>query len=522
MKHPLSRVAVCLRRVDSISRKLALLLVALAAVASGLAVSGPGSASGLVTTSGDAFTISGTLGGMHPGVTTNLSLTVSNPQSSPLYLQSVSASLVSAVYTGTSTSAPSACAGYLSPALSHTWTTWSGPTTIPAATGTSSPGSAVVTVPLSFTDSGTNQDSCENVTFNLSYAGSAYYSDPTSTVLAASPNPVNIGAPVTLTATVSPTYSGTAPTGTVTFTGPSGTLAGSPVTLAPVSGTTNAVASITLSTLAAGNDPITATYTPTATGTGGGPNFLASTATTSETVEAACTTPPTSGAGTVITGTYNGNYTVAAGKSVWLDGGTITGNVTVNAGGQFSATGGTLDGNLTANGASALQGTTVDGNATATNAAMSLGYGTAVHGNVSATGSGPACLNVVTVSGNVTLQSMTGTTASTVCGTPAAGNITVQSNSAPVQVGGSGTCAGNKTSGNLTVQSNSGKVTIGASGYGNTANGNIVVQSNTGGGTLTGNTVSSGNCTLQSDTPGIVGSGNTVPTNNTNTCNRTA
>jgi hypothetical protein len=487
-----------------------------------MAASVPGSASGLVTSAGGAFTISGTLGGMHPGVTTNLSLTVSNPQSSPLYLQSVSASLVSAVYTGTSTAAPAACAGYLSPTLSHTWTAWSGPTTIPAASGPSSPGSAVVTVPLSFTDSGTNQDTCENVTFNLSYAGSGYYSDPTTTVLAGAPNPANIGAPVTLTATVSPTYSGTAPTGTVAFTGPSGTLAGSPVTLAPVSGSTNAAASITLSTLPAGSDAITATYTPTATGTGGGPNFLASSATTSEAVQAACTAPPTSGASTVITGTYSGNYTVASGKSVWLDGGTITGNVTVSAGGQLAGNGGTIEGNLQASGASALQGTTVAGNVTSSNAALSLGYGTIVHGNVQSSGSGPVCMNVVTLSGNVTLQGMTGSSPSTVCGTVMTGNITLQSNSAPVALGGSSTCAGNKTSGNLTVGSNSGKVTIGASGYGNTASGNIVVSGNTGGGTLTGNTVSSGTCTLQGDTPGVVGSGNTVPTNNTNTCNRTA
>jgi hypothetical protein len=159
---------------------------------------------------------------------------------------------------------------------------------------------------------------------------------------------------------------------------------------------------------------------------------------------------------------------------------------------------------------------------TSSSAALSLGYGTIVHGNVQSSGSGPVCMNVVTVSGNVALQALTGSSLSTICGTPTSGNITLQSNSAPVQLGGSSTCAGSKISGNLTVQSNSGKVTIGASGYGNTANGNIVVQSNTGGGTLTGNTVSSGTCTLQSDSPGIVGSANTVPTYNTNTCNRTA
>lgn len=515
MTRSLSRLAVALRRLVPRSRRRAVVWVTLAAAAAaGLAASVPGSASGLVTTSGGAFTISGTLSGMKPGLATNLSLTISNPQKTPLYLQSVSASLVSAVYTGTSTAAPVACAGYLSPVLSHTWTAWSGPTTIPAASGTSSPGSAVVTVPLSFTDSVTNQNSCENVTFNLSYSGSGYYSDPTTTALAGTPNPANIGAPVTLTATVSPTYSGTAPTGTVTFTGPSGALAGSPVTLS-ASGT----ASLSTSTLAVGSSSITAIYTPTVAGTGGGPNFLGSSATTSESVVGGCVSAPTSAATTIITSTYNGNYTVASGKSVWLDGGTITGNVVVNPGGQFTATGGKIGASVTVGGNTSIQGTTIAGNVVSLNTALSLGYGTKVAGVVQAAVGGPVCINAATVGGNLQLTGLTSGALASICGTTAP-SVEVQNNGEPVQIGGSATCAGNVFSGNLVVQSDSGKVTVGAPGFGNTASVGIEVENNTGGGTLAANGTT-GVCLLQNDSPGIVGSANTVPSGHVNTCNRT-
>ena len=179
-------------------------LVAVLLGAAAIAISAQATASPpLVTTASGAFTITGSLGGMSPGLSTTLHLTVNNPQTTSLYLQSVSASVVSAVYAGTTTPAPAACAGYLSPALPHTWTAWTGVTTIPAASGPSTPGTGAISVPLSFTDSATNQNACENVTFSLAYAASAYYSDPTTTALVAAPNPANIGAPVTLTATVS-------------------------------------------------------------------------------------------------------------------------------------------------------------------------------------------------------------------------------------------------------------------------------------------------------------------------------
>jgi hypothetical protein len=77
---------------------------------------------------------------------------------------------------------------------------------------------------------------------------------PTTTTLAAAPNPVVYGGPVTLTATVSGTP-GT-PTGTVTFTDGSTTLGTAPLTT--VGGVQKAV--LTVPALAAGNHPIVATY----------------------------------------------------------------------------------------------------------------------------------------------------------------------------------------------------------------------------------------------------------------------
>ncbi len=502
-----------LRRRILVAVALCVLLAGAAAVISASAPAG--SQPRYVTTAAGAFTLTGSIGGMSPGVTTSLTLTVSNPQSVPLHLQSVAASIASAIYTGTGTPAPPTCASYLTPTLPHSWTSWTGPTTIPAASGPASPGSAVITVPLSFANSPVNQNACEHVTFNLSYSGSAYYSDPTTTVLAASPNPSNIGAPVTLHATVSPTYSGTPPTGSVAFTGPSGPLAGSPVSLS------GGVATLTTSTLPAGSSAITATFTPSATGTGGGPDFLGSASTaTSAVVLAGCVSAPTATATTVITGTYNGSYIVGAGKSLWLNGGTITGAVVVNPGGQFAATGGRIGAGIVAGGNSSVQGTTISGNVVSLNTALSLGYGTKVAGVVQAAFGGPVCLNSVTVGGNLQLTGLTSGALASICGTSAP-SVEVQNNKEPVQIGGSATCAGNTFSGNFEVQSDSGKVTVGAPGFGNHAAGSIEVENNTGGGTLAANGTS-GVCLLQNDSPAIAGSANTAPPGHLNTCNRTA
>src|ERR1700747_342698 len=100
-----------------------------------------------VNTASGAFNITGEVAEMYPGRESQLSLTVENPQTTQLKLNSVEASVTSAVYTGTSTPAPANCAKYLSPELPHSWTSWSGPTTVPAATGPTSPGSIAISVP---------------------------------------------------------------------------------------------------------------------------------------------------------------------------------------------------------------------------------------------------------------------------------------------------------------------------------------------------------------------------------------
>src|SRR5690349_5844009 len=73
------------------------------------------------TASTAAFSISGSAEPLQPGVTTHLSLAVSNAQSTRLYLRSIGAVVDSAVLPD-GTPAPSQCAGYLDPSLPNTWT----------------------------------------------------------------------------------------------------------------------------------------------------------------------------------------------------------------------------------------------------------------------------------------------------------------------------------------------------------------------------------------------------------------
>jgi hypothetical protein len=76
----------------------------------------------------------------------------------------------------------------------------------------------------------------------------------TTVMLSATPNPVDPGAPVTLTATVA----GDPPSGTVTFTDNGATLACSPVTLVP--GATSSTATCIVTFATAGSYSIVATY----------------------------------------------------------------------------------------------------------------------------------------------------------------------------------------------------------------------------------------------------------------------
>lgn len=98
----------------------------------------------------------------------------------------------------------------------------------------------------------------------------------TTVSLVATPNPIVIGEPVTLTATVA----GDPPTGSVSFTDNGTTLSCSPVTLVP--GTTSSTASCTVTLSGAGSHSILATY-------GGDGNFVGA---TSSTLIVTAKTPP--------------------------------------------------------------------------------------------------------------------------------------------------------------------------------------------------------------------------------------
>jgi hypothetical protein len=239
---------------------------------------------------------------------------------------------------------------------------------------------------------------------------------------------------------------------------------------------------------------------------------------------------PTTGATTIITGTYSGNIEVKDDTSLWLDGGTVTGNVTVDATGQFAASGGTVKGNVTSSGGPvSLQGTTVGGNVQTQSAGLALGANTKVSGNVQVTGGTPLCISgngngAVTITGNLQIEQLgTATIPAIICNTKVTGNLTYENNAAPALIGGSAGCTGNTVSGNIQVEDNTAQLTIGGagSGYGNTAVGNIQIEDNKGGGTLMDNTSTGGSCQLGSDTPGITGSLNTVKAGAQNTCNPT-
>jgi hypothetical protein len=117
-------------------------------------------------------------------------------------------------------------------------------------------------VPISLVDTGTNQDSCENTTFNFTYAGTATYTEvyATTTAVTSSSDPsgVTYTATVTASATVNQDPVPSSPTGTVTFSEGSTTICAS-VPLSPT-GTTTSTATCGL---VLGGDTVTAVYTNT-------------------------------------------------------------------------------------------------------------------------------------------------------------------------------------------------------------------------------------------------------------------
>lgn len=480
----------------------------------------PGS---IVFTSSSGFGLSGSVNNLTPGGPQSLVLTATNAfTSDSLNVNSVTVQLTSVDATGSSTTVPDCSPTNLSINATPFSTVGSSVTVSGLSVPVNAQSSATFSIPIALV--ATTANPCQNVTFNFGYSGTATYTDATTTILASSANPSSVGQQVLYTATVSPGVSGEtpAPTGTVTFKDNGVAISCAAVGSQSFDGTT-ASCLVTYASTAGSPHPIVATFSSADT------NYSGSTSTTLYQVVQtnACVTTPTSGATTILTGTYTGNYEVKNGTSLWIDGGTVTGNVTVDATGQLAGSNGTIQGNLTSSGgAVALQGTALSGNLTNTNAPLSLGPGTTVTGNVMVSGNAVACAigvtsQVVNVSGNFTIQSVTNSTTDTVCSTTIVKSFTYQSNGSPAVIGASTGCAGNTVGGNFTVQSNTAKVTVGATGTGNgnAVTGNIMVSGNTGGGTLTNNSAG-GNCALSNDKPGIAGTSNTAKGNNS--CDATA
>jgi len=145
---------------------------------------------------------------LYPGVQDYLWFTAHNPQLVPITVDSMGIKNVDA---------PVGCA---ISNLDFGGTTFSGALVVPALS------SATVTVPINLNETNTNQDSCEGVTFNFTYSGSATFDEVyvTTTAVASSPaSPSSVGRSVTYTATVTASALAgqdpvpSSPTGTVTF-----------------------------------------------------------------------------------------------------------------------------------------------------------------------------------------------------------------------------------------------------------------------------------------------------------------
>jgi hypothetical protein len=163
-------------------------------------------------------------------------------------------------------------------------------------------------------------------------------------------------------------------------------------------------------------------------------------------------------------GVFNGNVTVSAGQNcVFTSPCEITGNVTVNAGSFDLAC--TVDGNVTVSGASAFS------------------------------------LDGATIGGNLTVQSLSaGQPQGAVCGTTINGNLVVQNNGSPVEIGANNinACAGNTVGNNLQAHNNNAAVSIDD----NTVGGNLQVNNDTAATDVSGNTVGH-NLQCQGNTPAV-------------------
>jgi hypothetical protein len=139
--------------------------------------------------------------------------------------------------------------------------------------------------------------------------------------------------------------------------------------------------------------------------------------------------------------------------------GVINGNVTVSAGEQCTYTSPCeIKGNLTVNGGSVWLNCAVDGNLTDNAGMLVLASSAHVFGSVQISQGSTFTLGPgVLIDGNLRIQNVPGTQLGAVCGTTVKGNLQVQNNTGPIQIGETPmqqNCPGNTVSGNLTCTGN--------------------------------------------------------------------
>jgi hypothetical protein len=206
-----------------------------------------------VLTSGTGFDITSTISSsptsqtaalLYPGVPRYLWYRAHNPLKVPITVTSMSIAGVTP---------PPGCT---TSNLDNASTTFSGSLVVPAL------GTNAVSVPISLLDTNTNQDSCENTTFNFIYAGTATYTEVYATTTAVTSSESQSGVTYTATVTASATASQdpvpSSPTGTVTFTDGATTICAA-VALASTGTTTSTATCGPSSAL----ETITAVYTNT-------------------------------------------------------------------------------------------------------------------------------------------------------------------------------------------------------------------------------------------------------------------
>jgi hypothetical protein len=125
-----------------------------------------GSGDGVAQGGGAAFSISGGAANLMPGAATAIRLTLTNPNSVPIYVTALTVSIAA-------DSTPAGCSSASNVQLSQSNASSADPITVPAGgsvTLTSAPRAPVI---MLLNLPGVNQDVCKNKSFALTYSGSA-------------------------------------------------------------------------------------------------------------------------------------------------------------------------------------------------------------------------------------------------------------------------------------------------------------------------------------------------------------